>query len=165
MICEKPINRGPNKGQPATGTDTGYKRHRAHGQQPCKACAEAHREYVNGQYVSRKPMVCASPLTRGPMKGQSATGTNAGYQRHRAIGEQPCDDCQAGRAVAHLEAYHRVKKKQLAEKRRKAAEERRRLQGLAEKRPPLPCAICGELVRDHAVGEWCRPTLLEEKVG
>lgn len=40
-------------------------------------------------------MRCESPLVRGPRKGQPATGTWAGYLRHRKAGEQACDDCLA----------------------------------------------------------------------
>lgn len=39
-------------------------------------------------------MVCATPQVRGHAKGQPATGTHAGYERHRRIGEQPCDPCR-----------------------------------------------------------------------
>ena len=41
-------------------------------------------------------MICAAPITRGPLKGLPATGTEAGYTRHRRAGEPPCGDCRNG---------------------------------------------------------------------
>jgi 5-methylcytosine-specific restriction endonuclease McrA len=40
-------------------------------------------------------LVCASPLTRGPLKGQPATGTRAGFRRHERAAEQSCDPCES----------------------------------------------------------------------
>lgn len=40
--------------------------------------------------------VCTPPLVRGKRKGQTATGTHAGYMRHRNVGEPPCDLCRLG---------------------------------------------------------------------
>lgn len=39
-------------------------------------------------------VICEAPITRGPRKGQSATGTWAGYQRHLRANERACDPCQ-----------------------------------------------------------------------
>lgn len=45
------------------------------------------------ELLDQKP-VCAEPMTQGPNKGQTATGTRAGYQRHRYYGEEPCEACK-----------------------------------------------------------------------
>lgn len=44
------------------------------------------------------PDVCAAPILRGPQKGQPATGTWAGYFRHKTARENLCDGCAAGMA-------------------------------------------------------------------
>lgn len=38
-------------------------------------------------------MVCATLVARGPLKGQLATGTQAGYMRHRRAHEPACRSC------------------------------------------------------------------------
>ena len=40
-------------------------------------------------------MICATPITKGPRVGQTATGTTAGYSRHIEAGEPACDACAA----------------------------------------------------------------------
>lgn len=40
---------------------------------------------------------CVAPFVRGPRKGQPATGTNAGWRRHRKAKEDPCSACHEGR--------------------------------------------------------------------
>lgn len=37
--------------------------------------------------------ICAAPIRRGERKGQPATGTWAGYMRHRRAGEDACEPC------------------------------------------------------------------------
>ena len=39
-------------------------------------------------------MLCESPIRHGDRKGQLATGTAAGYQRHWQADEPPCDECR-----------------------------------------------------------------------
>ncbi len=39
------------------------------------------------------PFACVALLTRGPRIGITATGTQAGYQRHRQAGEPACALC------------------------------------------------------------------------
>ena len=39
-------------------------------------------------------MLCESPIRHGDRKGQLATGTAAGYQRHYQANEPPCDECR-----------------------------------------------------------------------
>lgn len=41
-------------------------------------------------------MVCEAPIRSGPYAGLSATGTEAGYARHRRRREQACDACREG---------------------------------------------------------------------
>lgn len=40
--------------------------------------------------------VCQASVTKGPLKGLSARGTEAGYVRHRRADETPCADCFEG---------------------------------------------------------------------
>ena len=48
-------------------------------------------------------MTCTAPMTRGPSEGLPATGTQAGYQRHRRAGEKPCALCsRANRDATRL---------------------------------------------------------------
>jgi 5-methylcytosine-specific restriction endonuclease McrA len=42
-------------------------------------------------------LVCEPPIIRGALKGQTATGTAAGYMRHRNAGEPPCSRCVEGK--------------------------------------------------------------------
>lgn len=43
--------------------------------------------------------VCVKPLTKGPNKGQTATGTLAGFKRHRYWGEEPCEPCREAERI------------------------------------------------------------------
>lgn len=46
------------------------------------------------------PSVCAGPIKQGPNKGSpTATGTTAGYYRHRTAKEPPCEPCR----IAHCD--------------------------------------------------------------
>lgn len=67
--------------------------------------------------------ICAAPLTRGRRKGKPATGTHAGYERHRRIGEKPCEACHAAhnawkRSVYATNAAYRERQRQWSKKRR-----------------------------------------------
>lgn len=106
-------------------------------------------------------MICESPIRYGPQKGQSATGTQAGYNRHRLYGQTACPPCREAHSEYNKAQYQTRAQRQKAQKQKKAAEERARLRGLAQRRPPLPCAICGERISEHRVGEWCRPIGVE----
>ncbi len=46
--------------------------------------------------IGRPTMVCETPISRGPLKGQIATGTLAGYSRHVNAKEAACPDCRTG---------------------------------------------------------------------
>lgn len=51
-------------------------------------------------------MICAEPIMRGPLKGQPATGTMAGYSRHRKAGDLPaCSPCQVAMNEYAVNAY------------------------------------------------------------
>jgi 5-methylcytosine-specific restriction endonuclease McrA len=52
---------------------------------------------------------CAAPITRGAKKGQPATGTIAGWQRHYRHGEPACLPCRAARR-----AYANANREQIA---------------------------------------------------
>ena len=54
-------------------------------------------------------LLCETPIIRGKLAGQIATGTDAGYRRHMAAGEEPCDACREAsrRASAKLRRKHR----------------------------------------------------------
>ncbi len=43
--------------------------------------------------VVEQILACDVPLLRGPNKGELATGTAAGYKRHRQVDEEPCEAC------------------------------------------------------------------------
>lgn len=71
------------------------------------ACYQAHLEETDGRQA-RQPaavrelpppqvvvMICEMPVQRGPRKGLPATGTEAGYYRHRRAREQACPECLA----------------------------------------------------------------------
>lgn len=47
-------------------------------------------EVLDGQ------LICEPPVAYGERKGQSATGTEAGYSRHYRAGEKPCEACRMG---------------------------------------------------------------------
>lgn len=53
-------------------------------------------------------MTCTAPLTRGPSEGLPATGTTAGFQRHRRAGERPCPLCSRANRDATRRARARV---------------------------------------------------------
>ena len=48
---------------------------------------------------------CLTPLQRGPRKGEIPTGSVAGYERHRRLGEPPCDKCRVAYADASRVYY------------------------------------------------------------
>lgn len=66
------------------GTHAAYRRHIAHGEDPCEACLEAEREYKRNRRAEKgsKP--------RGELR---PCGTTAAYERHVYHGEVPCDAC------------------------------------------------------------------------
>lgn len=45
-------------------------------------------------HVLKMEWACEGLIVRGPNKGQAATGTPAGYQRHYRVGEDPCVPCR-----------------------------------------------------------------------
>jgi 5-methylcytosine-specific restriction endonuclease McrA len=47
-------------------------------------------------------VICEPPIKRGLRRGQSGTGTHAGWLRHRRAGEPPCDACRQA-----VNAYNR----------------------------------------------------------
>lgn len=48
-------------------------------------------------------MICEERFQRGPNKGRVKTGTKAGYNAHRAIGEAACQACLIGNRQASLD--------------------------------------------------------------
>lgn len=48
------------------------------------------------------PLACLAPITRGPRRGQPATGTTTGASRHKRAGESCCPACR----TAATEAQH-----------------------------------------------------------
>jgi hypothetical protein len=46
-------------------------------------------------------MICEKPIPRGGLKGEPATGTTAGYQRHRRAREPACPQCLAAQYDAN----------------------------------------------------------------
>lgn len=55
-VCAPPIAWGPNKGKPATGTNTGYTRHQAAGEPACGECLKARREASRRSYAKNPEM-------------------------------------------------------------------------------------------------------------
>lgn len=75
MACHLPIRHGPNKGKPATGTPTGYQRHRTAGEPACEACKVAITE-------DRKRWKKANPDKVAAM-GRAYREANADKERER----------------------------------------------------------------------------------
>jgi 5-methylcytosine-specific restriction endonuclease McrA len=73
-------------------------------------------------------LVCADPIKQGPNKGLPATGTNAGYARHRRAGESGCEACltSAARRVRQWNAANPEKVLAQNRKWRAANPERKR---------------------------------------
>ncbi len=69
-------------------------------------------------------LICESPITTGPNKGLSATGTNAGRLRHRKTGDPVCDDCKEGHRLAAA-AYFVANPEKVRLQRRKASQKAR----------------------------------------
>lgn len=93
-------------------------------------------------------MICEAPIKVGPNQGKPATGTPAGFARHRAKGEAPCPECLEGNREAQRIKYLRKHRPE-----RKA----RRITDKAGS----DCGICGRPTSEHRVGEWCRPIGVE----
>lgn len=47
--------------------------------------------------------VCSAPIRTGPNKGQTATGTKTGYNRHWKVGEAACLQCRFGAASEKIQ--------------------------------------------------------------
>jgi hypothetical protein len=97
-----------------------------------------------------KPTVCEAPITRGPNRGQLATGTDAGYLRHRNAGEAACEWCREAHNLlnrTYLRAYYREHRPKYLAKQRRAKLRRYNLE-VHEYEALLAaqggvCAICG----------------------
>lgn len=101
IACERPITRGPNKGELATGTVAGYQRHRDAVETLCEPCAEAKRKFAakwgraNPNYV--RPVGYVRPVpTRETVERTMAKFTRspdengctewAGYRNRKGYG-------------------------------------------------------------------------------
>jgi hypothetical protein len=58
------------------------------------------------------PLSCREPLRHGPNKGQPATGTPRGYDRHLEAGEPTCPACRAAHVAFQIGAVNRKKRQQ-----------------------------------------------------
>lgn len=110
--CEVPLAQGPRKGLSATGTAWGYQRHLNADEQACDAClaaaAKRQRDFRDEKRVEYPANpVCLKPIRSGPNRGQTATGTKAGYDRHRRVDETPCDEC----ATWHADWYRQYRER------------------------------------------------------
>ena len=82
--------KGPAPFDPSKcGTTAGYKQHRAHNLEQCKACMAACRVYHN-DWKARKRN--GEPVRKGFR--DDACGTYAGYHRHKRHGVPACDPCE-----------------------------------------------------------------------
>ena len=93
-------------------------------------------------------LVCAAPITRGTNKGKPATGTEAGYQRHRHAGEPACDACAEARG-RHSKAHYEANRDAVRERRR-AYREANREKVLEQKRAYREANRDAILKRDRA---------------
>lgn len=89
--------------------------------------------------------ICAAPIVRGPLKGQPATGTGAGYKRHWKAGEKACEAC--------LEAMRVADAIRAAEARSNEPVRHRRRGYLIGNLPPVSvkCAGCGSRGRANPI--------------
>lgn len=79
----------PSKGpgaRAACGTDSGYRRHRRHGETPCQECLDEHRV--------QQAELAHSPVRRPSALKPIAHGTLRGYKQHWYRKEQPCAECR-----------------------------------------------------------------------
>jgi cytidine deaminase len=85
----------PLKGNAAPApcpSEQAYRRHLAHGEEPCEGCRQAHREYgaahrppaqsTSGVHIGKRPL------------GPGECGTRRGYRWHLKQREEPCQACK-----------------------------------------------------------------------
>jgi len=81
MTCTPPLARGPGVGQPATGSQAGYQRHRRAGERPCALCRRANRD------ATRRARAPVGRPTLGPgEQAAAAAGTIAELMRMGRLG-------------------------------------------------------------------------------
>lgn len=73
-------------------SEQAYRRHLAHGEQPCDGCRQAHRDHSAARWP---PAVSTSGVHIGeePL-GPGECGTARGYRWHRKAGEETCQACR-----------------------------------------------------------------------
>jgi hypothetical protein len=77
-------------------SEQAYRRHIAHGEQPCDGCRQAHLEYGRAH---RPPPVSTSGIHIGEQPlGPGECGTIRGYRWHRKAGEPTCQACRNAHA-------------------------------------------------------------------
>lgn len=74
------------------GTYGAWQRHKRHGEEPCEACVQANRDYVNAY---RRKRYSAHATDRGVQPEVLEHGTRTSYARHYRRGEKPCAECRA----------------------------------------------------------------------
>lgn len=84
MACSLPVQHGPNKGRPATGTVTGYDRHKKQGEPACDDCKRAVADYQASRPTA----------TVGRDRGKKER-----TKRHKRVidaikSSRPCTDCR-----------------------------------------------------------------------
>ena len=118
--CEAPSWKYPDG---CKGTKSGYARHLRVGEPPCDECKTATYEEnrERGKRKRREQGIMPHPDLRSMPPGRACEapsakypdgrkGSDAGYQRHRAVGEPPCEEC--------LAAAREYNRKRLTRKRR-----------------------------------------------
>ena len=119
------------------GTTAGYSRHRREGDEPCRPCVEANREY-NRQTDRRKRERKGRKTRRErnrPVRKLRPCGTTAAARRHHRKGEELCDLCrethrqdmaELNATRKRLQAEGKTLKQETARKRAEAAAAERR---------------------------------------
>lgn len=85
----------PRKGnEPPTPcpSEQAYRRHLAHGEEPCEGCRQAHRDY---DAAHRPPPISTTGVHYGEQPlGPGECGTIRGYRWHRKQREEQCQACK-----------------------------------------------------------------------
>lgn len=134
--CQKPSR---THSASLEGTETGAKRHRRHGEDPCPECAAGEKAAQKIRYARRKAKLeaerqktyrawdperdlsCEMPTPSSP---NGARGTTKGFSQHRTAGTEPCAECLEAQR-AHGRAKYHATKDQYREKRNAYAAARR----------------------------------------
>lgn len=84
------------------GSRRGYRKHHREGEQPCRPCLDANRDYRR-ELAARRYV---PPERRTEPTDTGACGSARGYARHHAAGEHACDACKRSQADTMREHYH-----------------------------------------------------------